>query len=458
MKQTPSLYLGGKGSITYTLESLCNDVRTGRVSPYDLRAQALSAEASQINLNCFIREQDAETQFRTANTDHKGAPLWGIPVSFKDNICVKGLPVTAGTPGMAGCIADCDADIVSKLTALGAVVSGKNNMHELSFGITSVNHQWGTVGNPAAPGYCAGGSSGGGAAAIAAGIVPVAIGTDTGGSVRIPAAFCGISGFRPTTGRWSSVGIIPVSHSKDAPGLLTRTAQDAAFLYDLLSGDRNSSAAETGCQCRIGLPVSLWSGLHSHVMHHCRNAVNRLEEAGFECVRVDDTALAALNETLTYTVPLYEFFSDFPRALLSLGWENKLGAIFAEIGDDNVRHIIHTHLAKTLISPADYALAIENMRRLRLQIDALFSMQGVDMLAYPTVPCQVPLLSQTDRQALFTEVIRNTDLASNAALPSISLPVAPAGTLPVGLSLDAKRGEDRFLLSMAARIEALLKN
>lgn len=140
-----------------TLESLCRALADEQIAAEELRGRALDTEARLTLLNCFIREGDAVSQFGEADQARKGTSLWGVPVSFKDNICVRGLPLTAGTRGMSGFIADQDAAIVSQLKALGAVVAGKNNMHELSFGVTSINPHWGAVGNPVAPGYCAGG-------------------------------------------------------------------------------------------------------------------------------------------------------------------------------------------------------------------------------------------------------------------------------------------------------------
>lgn len=134
---------------------------TPETSVLEIRESTLAAMLRHSQLNCFIQERGIEQSFTKPDAACVDAPLFGIPVSFKDNICVEGQPVTVGTSAMAACIAPRDAEIVRQLKALGAVVSGKNNMHELSFGITSVNAQWGTVGNPAAPGYCAGGSSGG---------------------------------------------------------------------------------------------------------------------------------------------------------------------------------------------------------------------------------------------------------------------------------------------------------
>ncbi|WP_259648092.1 amidase family protein, partial [Pseudomonas syringae] len=320
-----------------TLESLCRALADEQIAAEELRGRALDTEARLTLLNCFIREGDAVSQFGEADQARKGTSLWGVPVSFKDNICVRGLPLTAGTRGMSGFIADQDAAIVSQLKALGAVVAGKNNMHELSFGVTSINPHWGAVGNPVAPGYCAGGSSGGSAAAVASGIVPLSVGTDTGGSIRIPAAFCGITGFRPTTGRLSTAGIIPVSHTKDCVGLLTRTAGDAEFVYGLLSGKQQSFPLNRTGPCRIGLPVSMWSDLDGEVERACVNALSLLRKTGFEFVEIDDADIVELNQTLTFTVPLYEFFADFAQSLLSFGWKHGIHHIFAQVDDANVK-------------------------------------------------------------------------------------------------------------------------
>lgn len=440
-----------------TLESLCSALSSGDISAAEVREQALMVESQVAGLNCFIRDGDAGQHFGKADVALKGSPLWGVPISFKDAICVAGLPVTAGTPALSGFMARHDAAIVRELKALGAVVAGKNNMHELSFGVTSVNPHWGTVGNPAAPGYCAGGSSGGSAAAVASGIVPVSVGTDTGGSVRIPAAFCGIAGFRPSTGRWSCEGVIPVSHTKDSVGLLTASAADAAYLYGLMAGSQKPLFERADRRCRIGLPASMWLGLAEQVEKHCLAAITRLQHAGFECVAIDDAQIDALNRTLTFTVPLYEFFTDFPRTLFSLGWEDSISSIFDKIRDTSVSDIINTHSQGGLITPADYSSAMYNFIRLRSTVETVFKRHAVDLLAYPTVPCAVPHLNDADHPELFSQVIRNTDLASNAGMPSITLPVAPKGMLPVGLSLDSPRGTDTFLLSKAAAIEDVLK-
>lgn len=230
------------------------------------------------------------------------------------------------------------------------------------------------------------------------------------------------------------------------------------MIHELLSTGTRPPAKQIRTPCRIGLPASMWSNLNEDVRKHCWHAITRLIRAGFECVDLDDSAVADLNRIGTFTIPVYEFFMDFPRTLLSFGWANRINAIFDNIRDEAVRNIVHSNLSAQLISAADYSFAIQNVGLLRQQMKNLFTTQGVDFLAYPTVPCSVPHCSDAGRPELFSEVIRNTDLASNAAMPSVTLPVAPDGALPVGLSLDAPRGQDRRLLTMATSVEDVLNS
>ncbi|PPT75045.1 amidase [Xanthomonas arboricola pv. populi] len=441
-----------------SLESLCAEIRAGDITPLQIKQRALQSERAHAALNCFVRADLPENEYREPGDEQKDLPLYGIPISFKDNIFVAGLPITAGTPGLADCVASHDAEIVKRLTRLGVAVAGKNTMHELSFGITSASSVQGAVGNPAASGYCAGGSSGGSAAAVAAGIVSAAVGTDTGGSVRIPASFCGITGFRPTSGHWSSSGILPVSHTKDTPGLLARTVADVLFLYTHLScGDVQPSAVLPSA-CRIGLPSSMWNGLNGEVRKHCQACIDLLARYGFECVAVDDARIVSLSTMGAFTIPISEFFVDFPRSLLVNGLGSRIAKVFDQIGDENIRSIIHTNMKSKMFSNCEYQRALHGLHLLREEMDAFFDSCRIDLLAYPTVPGAVPHRDTAGHPDLFGEIIRNTDLASNAALPSVTLPVAPLTALPVGLSLDCKRGRHGYLLHMASLIESILRS
>ncbi|AIU89590.1 amidase family protein [Pectobacterium odoriferum] len=437
-----------------SLQSLCHALNTGTLSTEEMRTHVHQSAKQQQHLSIFIPSIDGEMISTKPDQAKRGKPLFALPVAYKDNISVVGYRLTAGTPGMADCMAKYDADIVKRFAMHGAIVAGKTNMHELSCGVTSLNLHFGAVGNPAAPGYCAGGSSGGSAAAVAAGIVPVAVGTDTGGSVRIPAAFCGITGFRPTTGCFTSEGIIPVSRTKDTPGLLTRTAEDACFLQRILMHvDRPLNKMP----CRIGLPTTMWSALDDEVRIYCQRALDRLTREGYECVAINDRRINALNSAIVFTLPRYEFLTDFPRALLEQGWGHRINDVINEICDPAVRHFIHNDLSCAHYSSAtDYITALGTLARLRDAVADMFVRHQIDILAYPTVPCAVPHLSAAANPDLFARIVRNTELASNAALPSITLPVAPTGYLPVGLNIDGAHGSDSELLATACHIEHLL--
>jgi Asp-tRNA(Asn)/Glu-tRNA(Gln) amidotransferase A subunit family amidase len=199
------------------------------VSPRSRSAAALERGGERADLNAFI-------SLAEVLEDADEGPLAGTPIAVKDNIDVAGFPCTAGTPALADWRPPRDAPLVARLRAAGARVVGKTNMHELAINITSNNPTFGPVRNPHDPLLITGGSSGGSAAAVGAGIVPVALGTDTAGSVRIPAALCGCVGFRPTVGRYPAEGIVPLSHTRDTAGLLTADVAGATRVDAVLAG------------------------------------------------------------------------------------------------------------------------------------------------------------------------------------------------------------------------------
>lgn len=383
------------------------------------------------------------------------APLFGLLFSCKDNINVQGFATSAGTPGLADFHPAQDAPLVARLRALGAQPIGKNNMHELSFGVTSVNAHWGTVENPRHPGFLAGGSSGGSAAAVAAGAVAFSVGTDTGGSVRIPAALCGVCGFRPTTGRYPRDGIVPVSHTKDTPGFIAARVEDIALLDAAVMGE---SVAAPQLPARIGIPERfLWQGIDASVAQTCQRAVTMLEQQGVEIVRFDDAHLGDMNASVQFPVPFYEFFVDFPRFLLSEGLEWRFSHILSQLSDSQVSKILHTQLSQCTVSWDDYMAGLCTIGDLRAAWQETFAHYQLDALLYPTVSCAVPPLSAACDHAVFEQLVRNTDMASSVGAPSLTLPVARAGEFATGLSLDGLPGYDRRLLQHASAIAAVLR-
>ncbi|WP_085701719.1 amidase family protein [Pseudomonas sp. B15(2017)] len=438
----------------FSIEQLVNGLRRGELC-LDTWQQALRERHKKAqHLNSFITLDP--TALGYAPDADRLAPLYGLPVSFKDNINVRGMPTTAGTPGLADYRPQNDAGIVARFKQLGARVVGKNNMHELSFGVTSANHSHGRVINPANERHSAGGSSGGCAAAVAAGLVPCAVGTDTGGSVRIPAAFCGIVGLRPTTGEYPADGIVPVSQTKDTPGLLTRTVEDCRFVHGHLSGQHIAPLPEDH-PLRIGLPERfLWADLDDNVSRDCRVAIDALASNGVEIVPIDDAVIGEINEYIQFPLPIYEFFIDFPRFLMKEGRGGDFLDVLAQIADPGIKKILTTQLESPAISYTDYVQALMSKVRLEQEYRQLFEHHQLDLMAYPTVSCSAPLLTDCADESHFERFVRNTDPASNLAAPSITVPVAATGALPVGLSFDALPGQDRFLLQAVSRLSALL--
>ena len=193
-----------------------------------------------MSLNAFIHLDPEQVRAAARAADAKGSaaggPLHGVPLALKDNLDTADMPTTGGTPGLKGHRPKRNADVVQKLFDAGAIAFGKANLHELAYGITNNNAGFGAARNPYDPTRIPGGSSGGVGTAVGARIVPGGIGSDTGGSVRVPAALCGIVGFRPTTGRWSQAGVVPISHTRDTPGPMTRSVADCALLDSVVTG------------------------------------------------------------------------------------------------------------------------------------------------------------------------------------------------------------------------------
>ena len=257
-------------------EALLGDCRAAMVG----HAQ-LNAIQSQIN----------KGEARRAAAQASGK-LAGVPFVAKDNINTTALPTSGGTPALQANTPASNAPALDRLLAEGGVLVGKAAMHELAFGITSNNAAMGAVKNPHDISRIPGGSSGGTAAEIAAGIVPFGLGTDTGGSCRIPAALCGVVGFRPSTGRYSAEGVIPISHTRDTIGPLANSVADIALLDSILAGSNNTVQKLQPTSIKLGVDSSVLSQNLEPEVDACFNAtLERLHQAGVSVVSVDLSAI-----------------------------------------------------------------------------------------------------------------------------------------------------------------------
>src|SRR5437879_7497434 len=251
---------------------------------------------------------------------HLLGPLPGLPLLIKDNINSAALPTTAGTPSLIGNRPRANAYVLDALLRAGGIVFGKANMHELAFGITSNNGAFGPVRNPYDLSKIPGGSSGGNAAGVAARFAPAGIGSDTGGSTRIPAALCGVVGFRPTVGRYAGTGtlagvreVVPIAHTRDTPGPVARSVADVALLDAVITGQPRTLPRADRHGLRLGVARrSFFADLDPALEEVVDEALDQLQDSGVVLVEVDIPNLENLNAGVGFPVALFEAGTDLP--------------------------------------------------------------------------------------------------------------------------------------------------
>jgi aspartyl-tRNA(Asn)/glutamyl-tRNA(Gln) amidotransferase subunit A len=444
-------------------------LRAHEVSAVELLDECLGRIAALNPALCAfitVTEEGAREAARQADRElARGldrGPLHGIPVAAKDVFLTRGVRTTAGSRLLADYVPDHDAAAVERLGEAGAVLVGKTNMHELAYGITSANPHFGVVRNPRDPARIPGGSSGGSAVAVAAGMALAALGSDTGGSIRIPASFCGVVGLKPTYGRVSRYGMLPLSFSMDHAGPIAASVCDAALVLKAMAGyDPRDPASSnvpvedylpaSGGSCegvRIGLPENFY---FERVTPEARAAVERAAELaarrGAQVVRVRVPDMDAVN-TVGRLLLLVEAAAALTPHL----------AQRASLGDD-VRALLDQG---RLIPATDYVNA-QRLRRLEQgEFRALW--RQVDILFTPAVPMGAPKIGQAaveiegcleDVRLAATRLVRAMDVLG---LPALSLPCGlDANGMPLGLQIMAPELNERALLRVAAAIEEALE-
>ena len=320
-------------------------IRTGDITAEQLCAALLSRAEAHAALNAFCT-LDANQVLETAREADRarGAgkrlpPLHGVPIALKDNINTRMLPTAAGTPALRRHRPAHNAPVAQSLFDAGAILFGKVGMHELAFGITSNNTATGAIHNPYDPSRIPGGSSGGSGAAVAARLAPASIGSDTGGSVRVPSSFCGVWGFRPTVHRWPQAGIVPISATRDTAGPLARNVADLVALDGAVTGQPMDIPARLLSTVRIGVPrAHFWDDLDHETSRLCEAALAALKEAGATLIEADVPDVKALDESCGFSIALYEVARDLDRLREDLGAHvNRLVIHLGEIAPERRR-------------------------------------------------------------------------------------------------------------------------
>ncbi len=391
--------------------------------------------------------------------------LHGLPIVVKDNIDVAGMPSTAGSPLLAGNIPAKSASVIQKLLNAGVIVLAKSNLHELCFGITSNNSEFGAVRNPYASERIAGGSSGGTAAAIAARLAPAGIGSDTGGSLRIPAALCGIVGFRPTIGRWPTDGVATLSFTRDTLGPMARQVTDCALL-DAVVCDEPVLLPNLPLQgVRLGIPKKLfWEMLDPEIEAASHHVLSLLEKAGVVLVDCEFDFDEVECTQAGMVVAMYESLSCIEEYMVSHGLQFDAAKVASKISSPDVREIFEFLISCDAPKSQDYQNAMTVIRpSLQKSYASCFEKYNVQALIFPTTPLAAAYIGEDkvllagEETPIFPAFTRNVASGSFAGIPGISLPIGCNSLgLPMGIALDGLVGSDRHLLALAQSIQSLL--
>jgi indoleacetamide hydrolase len=449
-------------------------MRRGELKAEEYAAALLARADALHHLNAFISlfpeqvMEAAQAADRHRAADGRLGPLHGLPIPIKDSVNTADHPTTSGTAALRDFRPKDDAPVVRALRGAGAIVLGKTNLAELSLGWTSTNGTFGAVRNPYDPNRIPGGSTGGTAVAVASGMAPLGVAEDTCGSIRVPAALCGIAGLRPSTGRYSPRGVMPLAPLFDTVGSHARTVADLLLFDSVLTGDFRPPEPVHPTGVRLGLSrAHYFADLDPEVERVTNEALKKLADSGVTLVEADVPDLTRLAEAANFPI----IYHDSVPSIVSYLREFETGVTLEQLlvlASESVRENLEARAlpgGRLWVSDEDYAAA-RDIHRPALQeaFRAYFGQTAVAAIAYPTTLVPATPIGRDQeveiggRKVPFrTAMSRNIAPGSCAGLPGLVLCAGRTRDgLPVGIELDGPVGSDRELLALGLALEPVI--
>ena len=416
----------------------------------------IQQDNARLNAFILVMADEARRQAREADAElaagRDRGPLHGVPISIKDLFDIAGTPTTAASRVREGHVATKDAPTITRLRHAGAVIVGKTNLHEFAFGTTNEDSAFGPTRNPRDPARSPGGSSGGSAASVAAGMALASLGTDTGCSIRVPAAACGIVGLKPALGEISTEGVVPLSHTLDHVGPLAQTVADAWCVYHALLGrpaPRPLSAAASA-NLRLGVLRAYFCDLlDDDVRARFESSLDALKRVG---IHMSDRAIpSASSISVTYRNISFSEAAAYHATTLETMPERYTAPVRERL------------LMARKISADEYVRALKDRETLQGEVDEALS--GFDALILPTLPIPAPPIGAIEMQVGPTKepvrslMLRLTQLFNLSGHPAISIPCGDTSEgMPCGLQLVGPRMQTDALLRVALGVERVLRS
>lgn len=447
-------------------------MRRGDIKAEDYARSLLRRAAQLPSLNIF-RTIDPETVIEAACEADKSrvrgqklGALHGLPMPVKDSVNTKSLPTSNGTRALCDFVPADDAAVLKPLLAQGAILMGKTNLQELSYGWTGSNETFGAVRNPYDEAHVPGGSSGGSAAAVASRIAPLAVAEDTLGSIRIPATCCGLAGLRPTYGRYPGEGIMALTLDKfDQAGPLARTVEDLALFDRVVTGELNAISPTLLKGVRIGIARDyFFIDLDGEVERITNDALRKLRDAGAVLVEVNAPDIVKSASEIAFTIITYETLPSVNAFLEQQQTGLTFDVLLAKVGPGMQDVVKALAMAPNRPSQDAYEAVLIKREAFKLAVNRLYADHALTALAFPPIMTPPPKMGEETeveiagaKVPLSVALVRNIAVGSCASLSSLVLPAGMTSSgLPVGLEFDALPGKDRELLSIGMSLELAL--